>query len=235
MARYKTHTIMQGETIQGIAQKETGDVSNWVSIVQHNNLVYPYIVSTIAEKKKNMEHLVVVGDKLIIPIQRDLLEDINPNTLSKRDQEFILSIALGRDLDMTTESKDINKYGTSNEILELRGNGNGDIATVWGVENVKQATITRLCTPKGSLILHPEYGSELYNLFGKATIEQMQLIAVEIIRTVLMDTRITSCTLRTHSITGDVYTGTYKATIQDLDKSFQILVEGDKNGNIILL
>jgi hypothetical protein len=225
---------MQGETIQAISQKETGTIDNWQTIVSQNGLKYPYIVATLAEKKKDLEHLVMPGDHVVIPIETNLLTDIDPTTLSKRDQEFIESVALGRDLNVLGDVTELNKYGTSDTLVGLSATTSGDVSTVYGVDNVKQATITRLSTAKGSLLLHPDYGSNLYNLFGKATLEQMLLIQTEIQRCVLCDTRITACDLNEQSITANVYTGSFTAKLQSIEKSFQILIEGDSSGNIIL-
>ena len=47
MARYKKHTIIYGETMQSIAQMETGSVNDWIKIAEYNSLVYPYIVDTM--------------------------------------------------------------------------------------------------------------------------------------------------------------------------------------------
>ena len=234
MTRYKTHIISQGETIQSIAQLEIGDINSWRDIVVQNDLQYPYIVDTTAEKLTNIEHLVTWGDKLIIPIVTSLLNDIDPNKLSKKDQEFILSVALGRDLNTLANPKELNKYGTSDELVALSDNLKGDVDTVYGVDNVKQSTIMRLSTARGSLLLHAEYGSDLHLLFKKATYEQMQVISIEIIRTVLSDTRITTCTLNTQYIKDNKYYGEYTVTIQDLDASFKLFIEGDNSGNIIL-
>lgn len=235
MVRYKTHIIKQGETVQSISQMETGDVSNWQAIVTQNDLRYPYIVPTIDKKMTDVEHLVTLGDTLVIPYVRNILDDVDPSSLSKRDQELILSVALGRDLFTLSDTTNIDTYGTSDELVGLSSLTNGDIATVYGVENVKQSAIMRLSTARGSLLLHPEYGSDLYKLFGKATYEQMQLIAIEVVRTILSDSRITSCSLQSHYIEGNKYHGEYTAVIQDLDASFKIFIEGDSSGNIILL
>lgn len=61
MARYKKHTIVYGETMQSIAQMETGSVNDWIKIAEYNSLVYPYIVDTMQEKMANIEHLATPG------------------------------------------------------------------------------------------------------------------------------------------------------------------------------
>lgn len=233
MARYKTHVVTQGETVQSIAQSELNDLSLWTDIVSQNNLKYPYIVETKDEKIMNPEHLVTWGDKLIMPVATDL-STVNPNTFSSQDQEYILSIALGRDLDVLTDTTDISQHGTSDEVVGMNHNYQGDIATVYGIANVKQSIVMRLNTAKGSLLLHPDYGSTLYELFGKSTLEQMQLISNEVIRACLTDTRVASCSLIEHSITQNEYTGAYNVTLQSIEASFNILIEGDNSGTILI-
>lgn len=234
MARYKKHEIRYGDTIQSIAQSETGDLNNWTKIVEYNNLKYPYIVDTPQEKLADIEHLATLGDQLIIPIQADLVE-IDVYKLSRRDQDFIMSLALGRDLTMTSQPENFKNSGTSDEIFELTHNGHGDLLTCQGAENIKQATYSRLLTAKGSLMLHPEYGSELHNMFGKTTLEQMKLISIEVCRTVLLDTRIEECVLVDQYIQGDTYVGSYRARVGTLKEQFEFVIQGDNAGSIIIL
>lgn len=234
IVRYKTHEVKYAETPQSIAQLEMGDVNGWVRLVEYNQLKYPYIVESLAEKKQDPDHWVTYGDTVVIPQEANLMDDINPNELGNQDKEFIMSLALGRDLAMTTNPQEYNKYGTSDALFEMSHNGHGDILTYWGPDNVKQATIARLMTPRGSLILHPEYGSMLHTLFGKATNEQMKLISNEIIRTVLTDTRVTGCSLVDNWIEEDHYTGEFEASVISTDEQFSLVVQNDEANNMII-
>lgn len=209
-------------------------VYDWLELVDYNNLKYPYIVETTAEKKKDPERLVTYGDTLVIPQEADLASDIDPNDLGNHDKEFLMSLALGRDLAMATNPQEYNKRGTSDEIFELSHNTHGDILTYWGTDNIKQASIARLMTPKGSLMLHPEYGSNLHLLFGKATREQMKLIQNEVIRTVKTDTRVNACNLIDHWIEEDHYVGQYEATAMDTQAQFDFVVQNDEANNMII-
>lgn len=233
MVRYRKHTVVYGDTIQSIAQKETGSVNNWMEIADYNGLQYPYIVETIAHKKRNLEHLVTYGDLLIIPIE-DPLVNIDPQTLSTQDKRLIVELALGKDLSMVALEENYLTNGTTDEILELTHNGRGDLARVIGVENVRQATIAKLLTARGSLLLHPEYGSDLHTMFTKATVEQAKLIELEVCRTVLTDTRVTDVQPMGSTIDGSTYKGEFEAEIQALETSFNFVVEGDGSGVIIL-
>lgn len=233
MARFRKHQIVYGDTMQSISQKETGDMSNWVDLVNYNDLQYPYIVDTREEKMTNLEHLVSYGDTIIIPMVSNL-EETNVYKLNRQDKSFIEKTALGSELSMTYYPSHYHDQGTQDEILELAGDGKGDLRLVQGVENVKQATLVRLMTPIGSLILHPEYGSNLHNLFGKTTSEQMKIIDIEITSTVLKDTRIKECELVDHYIEYDTYVGSFKATLESLQEEFEFVLSGDSSSGIII-
>ena len=231
MARYKKHTIRQGDTLQSIAQLTMDSVARWVEIVKYNNLRYPYIVSDPALKLKDVEHLVTWGDQIIIPIEVDI-SDTEVNKLNRRDQDYILSLTFGRDLDMTSNVAYYNRYGTSDEVLGLTHNFAGDIETVQGIDNLRQALTARLLTRKGSLLLHPDYGSNLHELFGKADEVSMKLIEIEVCRVVQTDSRVTNCTLVDAYIERDNYYGNYRVEVQSLQESFELLVQGDNQGQI---
>lgn len=233
MARYKKHTVRQGDTMQAISQSTTGNVNNWIKIVEYNQLVYPYIVDTPNEKMANVEHLVTIGDQLIIPIETSLL-DINPTDLNRRDRDFVLSLALGRDLNMTADENYYKNKGTSDEILALSADGKGDLSTVQGVDNLKQAINAKLLTAKGSLLLHPEYGSDLHKMFDKVTTEQAKLIEIEVCRVVATDKRINSIFLDSYTLEEDTYKGVFTVEIQSFEEAFNFVIQGDTNGTIIL-
>lgn len=233
MARYKKHTIVYGETMQSIAQLETNSVDNWVKIAEYNSLVYPYIVDTREEKMKNVEHLATLGDILMIPDEGNLL-DIDTSSLNQRDMDFLLGLSLGKDLDMTSDTTFYENHGTSDEVFALTHNGHGDLKNLSGADNIKQATISRLMTAKGSLMLHPEYGSDLHLMFGKATVEQMKIISIEICDTVLKDSRVAECVLVNHYIEEDHYVGNYRATLQSTRDQFEFVVQNDNAGALII-
>lgn len=233
MARYKKHTIVYGETMQSIAQLETNSVDNWVKIAEYNSLVYPYIVDTREEKMKNVEHLATLGDILMIPDEGNLL-DIDTSSLNQRDMDFLLGLSLGKDLDMTSDTTFYENHGTSDEVFALTHNGHGDLKNVSGADNIKQATISRLMTAKGSLMLHPDYGSDLHLMFGKATVEQMKIISIEICETVLRDSRVAECVLVNNYIEEDHYVGSYRATLQSTRDQFEFVVENDSAGALII-
>lgn len=233
MARYKKHSIAYGETLQSIAQLHMGDVNRWTDIAEYNGLSYPYIVDTVEEKKSNLEQLVTIGDTIIIPID-SLLESIQPESLTNQDRQRIMELSFGKDLSMTHFEDRFMHKGTSDEILELSGNNKGDILTVLGVDNIKQALQAKLLTPKGALLLHPEYGSNLHKLFGKATIEQAKLIEIDVCRTMLTDKRVANVQLLNFEIEGSTYRGEYEVELISFEEAFKFVLQGDATGMTIL-
>lgn len=232
MARYKKCLVNYGDTIQAIAQRETNDVTRWQDIVKYNGLHYPYIVDTILEKLENPDHLVTHGDILVIPVETSLM-DQDPNKLNKQDMEMVYNLVLGSDLG-TVWAEDAEKHGTSDEIFSLSADTRGDILTVSGLDNLKQALNARLLTPKGALLLHPNYGSNLHKLFNRATRNQIRLIENEIMRTLKTDARVQDVQVISSVVEGDTYSGSFTVYLQSFKEYFDLLVSMDTTGNLIL-
>ena len=232
MARYKKCLVNYGDTIQAIAQRETNDVTRWQEIVKYNGLQYPYIVDTILEKLENPDHLVTHGDILVIPVEISLM-DQDPNKLNKQDMEMVYNLVLGSDLG-TVWTEDAEQHGTSDEIFSLSADTRGDILTVSGLDNLKQALNARLLTPKGALLLHPNYGSNLHKLFNRATRNQIRLIENEIMRTLKTDARVQDVQVISSVVDGDTYSGSFTVYLQSFKEYFDLLVSMDTTGNLIL-
>lgn len=222
MAQYRKHVISYGETIQAIAQKYYGDTAFWVDVVSYNDLRYPYITKTIEEKNKNIDHLVSVGDTLIIPIEVDI-SDISPLSITKKDRDALVNYYLGSDLDVITASTGYQKRGTSDEILSLTDD-KGDLAINEGIDNIKQQLQMRLLTPKGSLLLHPEYGSELHLLFKENIPEIGLLIENEVLRTIMTDTRVKSVNTLDWRIEGNIYYGSFEVELDSIEQSIRFML-----------
>ena len=227
MSRYIRHVIQDSETLEQISQRHYGDATQWYAIVQYNGLEYPYITNTVEEKLVNVEGLRTSGDELIIPIEPNILDD-SLQRLGHNDREAILDLTLGRDLNMSEGEDYYNRYGGSTEVMELSEDGLGDIATVSGVENVKQAVIARLLTPKGSLLLHPDYGSDLNQYMGMRTgYGMVPVIDTEIMRTINSDGRIRNVDKEYSHITEGVYSGSFTCYLLTVDDYFKLVVDSD--------
>lgn len=227
--RFKKHVVQHEETMQAIAQRYYGDVSYWIDLVEHNNLKYPYIVETDEEKMQDPERLASTGDTIIIPIESDLT-DVSAKEINSRDKDVLVELALGRDLNITADEKYFNEHGTSDNILAFSTNGNGDLDTVKGIENMKQQLQARLLTPRGSLMLHPNYGSDLHNLFGLNIPEQATLIEMEVLRTLTSDNRVKSANLVDWKIQGNVYSGQFSVEIKSVEESINFVLGQDEEG-----
>ena len=227
--RFKKHVVQYEETMQAIAQRYYGDVSYWIDLVEHNNLKYPYLVETDEEKMQDPERLASTGDTIIIPIESDLT-DVSAKEINSRDKDVLVELALGRDLNITADEKYFNEHGTSDNILAFSTNGNGDLDTVKGIDNMKQQLQARLLTPRGSLMLHPNYGSDLHNLFGLNIPEQATLIEMEVLRTLTADNRVKSANLVDWKIQGDVYSGQFSVEIKSVEESINFVLGQDEEG-----
>ena len=227
--RFKKHVVQYEETMQAIAQRYYGDVSYWIDLVEHNNLKYPYIVETDEEKMQDPERLASTGDTIIIPIESDLT-DVSAKEINSRDKDVLVELALGRDLNITSDEKYFNEHGTSDNILAFSTDGNGDLDTVKGIDNMKQQLQARLLTPRGSLMLHPNYGSDLHNLFGLNIPEQATLIEMEVLRTLTSDNRVKSANLIDWKIQGNIYSGQFSVEIKSVEESIEFVLGQDEEG-----
>lgn len=227
--RFKKHVVQHEETMQAIAQRYYGDVSYWIDLVEHNNLKYPYLVETDEEKMQDPERLASTGDTIIIPIESDLT-DVSAKEINSRDKDVLVELALGRDLNITADEKYFNEHGTSDNILAFSTNGSGDLDTVKGIDNMKQQLQARLLTPRGSLMLHPNYGSDLHNLFGLNIPEQATLIEMEVLRTLTADNRVKSANLVDWKIQGNVYSGQFSVEIKSVEESINFVLGQDEEG-----
>lgn len=226
--RLKKHVIQYGDTMQSIAQYYYNDVGAWIDLIEHNNLKYPYIVDDELVKNKDPQRLVTIGDTIIIPTE-ETLSDVVLQDISSKDRDALLELSFGRDLNITRDESYFNEYGTSDEILGFSGT-TGDLDTVTGIANIKQQLQTRLLTPRGSLMLHPNYGSDLHELFGKNIPEQAVLIDMEVCRTLLSDGRVQSANNVDWKIEGNEYSGTYNVELKSVEESIRLVLEADESG-----
>ncbi|WCS68955.1 hypothetical protein Goe17_00960 [Bacillus phage vB_BsuM-Goe17] len=238
MFKFIKHVVAYGDTMQSIAQQTLGDMSEWVNLAQFNNLKHPYIVDTVEEKMENPDHLVTVGDTLLIKISEDAQSMLIAELKRTPDynQEELYALALGKDLNILPFAKGIGDPGGDSETLEMKGDAVGRLATVRGIENLKQSLFIRLITPKGSYIGHPEYGSNLHQYLGmKNTEENAALVDLEIERTLRTDSRVTGVSLNSHSITGNTYAASFTVTSMTKDQVFEFVISAQEDGPIVLL
>lgn len=164
-------------------------VENKITMVDfptHPELKFTNPEPILNAKDRKVKH---PGEYLIIPA--NLITDFDIRELQPADEFYDYSV-LGADIRLTdgdivpSEDSDI---------------GSADIDTVSGLDNIKQALIYKLITPKGSLRGHPEYGSLLSYLLGNFSGNYLaEMIKVETIRTLLTDPRVSEVKFVTVSI-----------------------------------
>jgi phage baseplate assembly protein W len=237
MSRFVQHIVKDGDTLQGIAQQRLGDMTQWVALAEFNGLRYPYIVDTVEEKMENPDHLATIGDTILIKVANDtesnLIQELKRST--EYDQEELYALALGKDLDILPLPVGLGDPGRDAEIFEMKGSKRGQLATVRGLENLKQSLYIRLITPKGSYVGHPLYGSNLHNYLGmKNTEENAALIDLEIERTLKTDSRVTFCEMISRKISGNTYTAAFTVSTITLEQAFEFVISARQDGLVIL-
>ena len=137
---------------------------------------------------------------------------------------------------MTSDEEYYKHRGSHDEILGLSASGKGDVQTVEGVENLKQALLARLLTPMGSLLLHPGYGSTIHDMIGrKNTIDNMRILEDEIVKTLKKDSRVENVVAESSYIEEDTYHGEFTVQLFSLQEYFSFVIEGDSRGQIVIL
>ena len=183
-SRYVTHIVQVGDTIQSIGVFYGVD---WTKLVVINGLEYPYIDSEVnSSEYADTNEVAKVGDRLVIPTQ-----GLNiPHKTNNSTQE-LENYAFGCDLDLFSTSVIGDNVTNVESLGELTAGDTGDVLISEGTFNLRQQLILRLGTPKGSLINHPEFGSELYKHIGATlTLERLIKIKLCVQECILSDFRV---------------------------------------------
>lgn len=187
MKGFITHTIEFGDTLQRIATKYKLD--NWQEIALINNLDYPYINDDVSLARDIIDYLhskniKVIGDEILVPSDYEFI----PEVINRKNLELQ---AYGCDLNIISHGYSAENVLNMETMGELVDNEQGDLKTVEGIENLKQAISLRLMTSKGSLVLHPDYGCDIIKLIGqKRTFSNIIKIKLEAERQIKMDFRV---------------------------------------------
>lgn len=226
---YKKYAIKQGDTIQSIVQSVLGDASSWYDIANYNNLKYPYI-NRLDDPNYNINNVAQVGDNILIPVPNGNEYSIDTDTLTSEQKQRITSVALGSDLSVINFTGDLEGRGTTDETVYLSSNS-GTLRRVEGYENLTQALLMRLNTPKGSLILHPEYGNSLGELLGQRNTEaNVNKILVNIERTIRQDSRVKNVSVTATSVDDEEVTIGVTITPIDFDEQIAIYLSATSDG-----
>lgn len=230
MSSYKHYVIKQGDTLQTIAQKLYSDIGEWRMLVNLNHLHYPYIVSTPQRKMNDPEHLLTYGDKLLLPNDGRTYEEANQNKIIQSNTPYYqpdyYDTTLGMDIQLNI-STDV---PLTDQLGVLEAN-QSDLHTVTGVENLKQSLINRILTRRGTLLFHPNYGSQLLNMLGRPMNRALLTDAAhELSRTITTDTRVAKCTVDKSLLTYDDIFLNALVTPINYDTAFNIYLYRSKNG-----
>lgn len=225
-SNYIKEVITPGDTVQALSQKYLDDASRWVELVLLNKLDYPFIVDTIRDSSTPL-NVLAVGDTILIPIQDGSDIEFSDVFQLRDDYERIL----GEDIaifDSNTSIQLNEDFGGT-----FQADTNGDIKTVRGVQNLKQAIMLRFCVPYGSLLYHPTYGSKLNSLFGTAgTYGNSQKVKIEIQRIVLSDQRVKDINIDSFTITNGVAEVSMSITPIGIQDIINMNISLDKTGVI---
>ncbi|ALA46770.1 baseplate assembly protein [Bacillus phage Nigalana] len=249
MAQYIEKIIASGDTLQSIAQHKLGDAQRWRELAEFNKLRYPYIVNTVAEKMKNPEHLLTVGDTLTFAVNDDNRATVltSMRYSDKFNTANIYDITLGMDIDVLPALDDNGAAGFDGEILGFNGNGwdvshpastsyKKDLKICRGIENLKQSLLIRLLTPKGSYLNHPNYGSVLADIMGSKKTEEVALRAVnEIERCIRTDGRVKHVERGANSFDSNTLTVEMSIYTITTEEAFTFAVSANTSGIISLL
>lgn len=221
---YVKHMIVEGDTVQYLAQRYMNDPSKWLEIVLINDLKYPFIVNEL-RNESTPDYVKAIGEYITIPIEENYANSL------KQELREDYNRALGEDLSLIIRGDTINLE--SGEFGEFTSTNKGDLATVKGIDNLKQAIIIRLATPYGSLLHHPNYGTKLYKFIGERdTYENREKMKIEIERTIRCDRRVKDITIEAFSVIDGVVRVNIVITPITLSDVIELGVRFNENGII---
>lgn len=183
-SQYIVHTVGAGDTIQSIGLLYGVD---WTELVVINGLEYPYIDDDIEiNEHKDLDSVAKIGSKLVIPTI-----GLNIPNKTNNSADEIEKYAFGCDLDLFSLEQTENHVVNLEVEGQLTDDNKGDIKLSEGIENLRQQLIIRIGTPKGALLLHPEFGTHILDYIGKrTTVELLIKIKLEVQECLLGDFRV---------------------------------------------
>ena len=209
-------------------------MSQWRTLVELNNLKYPYIVDSPEKVLKDPEHLKCWGDRLLLPnntndvvrANRAKLKDTN--TSYYRNQHY--DAVLGNDIKL-----DLRTDVTLDEQRGVLVSNGRDLDTVDGIYNLKQSLIMRMLTRKGTLYRHPNYGSTLPDMLGKPLSSTLlHDIVTEVQRVISTDTRVQSAEVTNSRINYNSVFISVSVIPIGYDSAFDLYIYRSENGDLSL-
>lgn len=189
-----------------------------------NGLEYPFLVYTVRDGT-TATTVKALGENLLIPVATE----VENAPLYQLQQGY--DRILGEDIDLFQATEFINLSDT--EQGEMIADRYGDLKTVKGIQNLRQALIMRLMTPEGGLLHHPDYGSRFHLLLGQAgTPNNLQKVKIEIERCLRADPRVDDVIVSSVQLNGDIATATIAVKPIDIDQIVQLGLNMSQKGVI---
>ena len=232
IAYYKTDVIHDGDTLQSIMFRNFGTVEGWHdSLAELNSLEYPYIVKTDKQRLANPAHLLSVGDVIKLPIE-NTIEALNVESLSKHTMDSVYDTTMGADLRVELNQGQLFDENSAELVPDEKGE---DLATLAGIKNLRQSIFLRIMTRRGTLLMHPNYGSFIPDYIGKPiTSTTLSDIKVELQRTITTDTRVQEVEIIGAKLTHQEVFIAVKVTPISAQKAFNIFLYRAEGGEFML-
>lgn len=174
---YRFVDIQFSDTLQKIAARELGDAAQWGILIAYNNLVPPYITD---DPMQVAPGVLLSGSQLLVPAGAPVI-----STTTDPAAVFNIDIALTKGL--------------------IEGTALGDVLTVAGRDNLRQALKNNVETEQGELLWHTSYGSLCRRLIGAVNGPTTALLSAAYAKaSLLTDPRVSDVDKATVTITGDV-------------------------------
>ncbi len=180
--------VQANDDIRLIAQRYLGDARRWQELVILNELKPPYVSAT------GEGNTLKPGDAILFPGTKPQVSSTLIGVKNENNQEYdddnvrastlLLDQTYGRDLLLSS-----NESAGGIELTDLVVNQRGDLATVSGIDNVKQAIGIKFATEQGELKCHPYFGAR-YAIGRKATTSSFNQFRGNTLATFLSDGRI---------------------------------------------
>ena len=164
------------DTLPAIALRELGDAARWPDLASLNNLLPPYITADMA----------LAGPRVLFGGQPIMVPAPAPAPSGVTDPAAV--------------------FGTDVALVhgQIADDGAGDLLTVSGAPNLKQALGNRLQTRPGGLLRHPEYGCRAAEVLGQGAGQvSVQLAAAFVAKAVRSDPRVASAENASATVNGD--------------------------------
>lgn len=131
-----------------------------------------------------------------------LSDSASPGVLAYGDQLIVPSATA--EFSRTTDADDVFERDVLLQDGQIQVNESGDLSTVSGLDNLRQALSHRVRTAPGELIFHPEYRCLIARVIGTVNGASLSLLSGQYVRAALeADPRVSSVSRATAQFAGD--------------------------------